>query len=309
MKIKVGQVGIGTWGQNHCQLLAGMPDVELVGLHDINFKRCGATAQDFGTKEFQELLLLIEKVDALVITAPTHQHFDIAHRALENQRHVFVEKPICAQVEHAKTLVELAKKHDLILQVGHIERFNPAFRALNGIPLVPGYLDARRLSPYSPRGNDVSVILDLMIHDLDIIQALVKSAPASVQATGFSVMSPTTDFANARIRFANGTVTNVTASRISDRKFRKITMVEEGRQWEIDFLTRETRQFLGDGNLARSFLSNTGNLPNNPLLDELQSFFDCVRNCTKPEVDGVEGLKALELAEVIADSIDREKNE
>ncbi|MFQ5650774.1 MAG: Gfo/Idh/MocA family protein [bacterium] len=311
LKIKVGQIGIGTWGKNHCQLLAEMPEVALVGLHDIHVNRCGRSAQDYGTREFENLPALLEQIEALVVTASTPQHFEITHLALSKGVHVFVEKPICTTVAEARTLVELAERQGLVLQVGHIERFNPAFRVLRGEPLEPLYVECRRLAPFSARSSDISVVLDLMIHDLDLLQTVVASPHANIVATGLTVCSPGTDFANARIEFENGCVANVTASRVAESKVRQMDIFQRDSGFRLDFLSRRATKFSLNGRsqprhlVALSAAQHAHAGEQNLLQVELEAFLGCVRNSARPEVDGLNGLEALALAQEIMRQIEQ----
>ncbi len=305
MIIKVGQVGIGTWGRNHCTLLSNMPDVKLCGLHDINFKRCGKTAQDFGALEFRRLDELIAHCDALFVTAPTRQHFEFAKMALSADKHVFLEKPMCAASSEARDLVQLARERGLVLQVGHIERFNPAFQALAEMQPAPRYIEAQRLAPYSPRGGDTSVVLDLMIHDLDLVQHLVNAPVAEVAATGMAVRSTNIDFANAYIRFENGCVANLTASRISESKVRKMNVFEPHVSYSLDFIKRAFREIPYNGSKVRQSDALEQAQKRNLLLDEIEAFLYAIRNSAKPVVDGSEGLRALHLAETVIQEIER----
>ncbi len=301
MDIKVGQVGIGTWGKHHCELLSRMPGVELVGLYDLNVKRCGKTASDYGTREFGSLQALLQAVEAVIITAPTPRHYEIAMESLAAGKHAFVEKPVCTAPDEAGRLAVEADRKGLVLQVGHIERFNPAFRSVLDHLDSPVYIEAHRLAPYSSRGTDVSVVLDLMIHDLDLVLSLVDAEPGDVSASGMAVHSPTPDFANARIRFTNGCVANLTASRVAELKRRQMTVHESHACFHLDFIARSAIKwdYQADGPAdASSILTASSQNPfdENLLENELSSFLQCVRNGAKPMVDGFEGMLALKLA-------------
>ena len=309
MEIKVGQVGVGTWGRYHCELLSKMDGVELVGLYDINTKRCGKTAADYGTREFSSLEELLDNVEAVVVTAPTEKHYDISRQAVVLGKHLFVEKPICDSVADAEDLVRLASQHGVVLQVGHIERFNPAFRAACLNVVSPAYIEVHRLAPYSTRGIQASVVMDLMVHDLDLILKLVGQEVVGVEATGFTRYSAATDFANARLNFAGGCVANVTASRISEVKRREMEIRDAQGVLHLDFVDRRARRIPLAGQPGAAGV--TGDLVDplrasqeNLLQNELVSFFDCLRNGRKPGVDGFEGLEALKLAAKVQTRID-----
>lgn len=301
-KLRIGQVGVGAWGKNHCEILARMPDVNLVGLHDLHFERCGKTAGDFDTREFDDLRELLEAVDALVVTAPTAQHYDLARRALEHGKHVFVEKPMCAAVAEAEQLVGLSRDNNLVLQVGHIERFNPAFQAILNTTLAPIFVETRRLAPFSPRGTDISVVADLMIHDLDLIVQLLGFQVAKIDAIGLAAASDKIDFAHARLLFENGSVASLTASRVAATKLRTMEIFEQHQHYKLDFLEHRTiKRAYPDGvpggsSEPGSVISSNNSLDYNPLTQELQAFIHAVNTSKQPAVSGLDGLRALKLA-------------
>lgn len=302
MRLKVGQVGVGSWGQFHCELLSRMPEVDFVGVFHIKSKILGKTAGDYGTREFIALNELLDHVDALVITASTRQHFTIAYQALSKDVHVFVEKPICLSIADADKLVGEAEARGLVLQVGHIERFNPAFRALHEVLESPTYIEAFRSGSYSPQNSKVSVVFDLMVHDLDLILGLVSSTVLSVQGNVQAIVSHEPDFANARVVFKNGCVANVTASRLSKKKVRRLSLLDCGAFYELDLVERSAFRTIGNGKacVQESLIPDTdGVLSVNPLRLELQAFIGSVANKTAPVVDGHAGREALRLATMI----------
>ena len=307
-KIRAGVVGVGSLGQWHARIYSEMPDVELVGVYDADKKRAKEIADRYGSIPFRTMEALADAAEALSIVVPTDKHRAVAGMAIEKGRHVLVEKPIAASTREAEEMVELAQKHGVILQVGHVERFNPVLAVANPGKQQPLYIEALRIAPYPPprfgllpRGTEVSVILDLMIHDLEIILHLVQSPVVDIRAVGVPILSKTEDISNVRLRFANGCVANVTASRISMEKQRKI------------------RMFLPDSYVSLDYQEQTGKIlrkkmlgiakeeipihKGEPLALELRAFADCVRNRSEPVVSGEHAAEALKLAVAICQSI------
>ena len=316
-KIRVGVAGVGSLGQWHAriysELAAEMPDVEFAGVFDPDAKRAAEIAERYHTRPFASLDDLAAAADALSIVVPTDKHRAIAGRAIELGKHVLVEKPIAASTQEAEELVHLANERRVILQVGHVERFNPVLSVVNPSKNHPLYVEAIRIAPYPPprfgllpRGTEVSVILDLMIHDLEVILHLVRSKVVEIHAVGVPVLSKSEDIANVRLRFANGCVANVTASRISMEKQRKIRMFLPDAYVSLDYQEQT-------GKVLRKKLLGIEkkDIPihkGEPLALELRSFVDCVRNHSAPVVDGQHAAEALKLAVDIIRSI-REKGQ
>ena len=307
-KIRAGVVGVGSLGQWHARIYSEMPDVELVGVYDADKKRAKEIADRYHTAPLKTLEALADAAEALSIVVPTDKHRAVAGMAIETGRHVLVEKPIAASTQEAEEMVELAQKHGVILQVGHVERFNPVLAVANPGKQQPLYIEALRIAPYPPprfgllpRGTEVSVILDLMIHDLEIILHLVQSPVVDIRAVGVPILSKTEDISNVRLRFANGCIANVTASRISMEKQCKI------------------RMFLPDSYVSLDYQEQTGKIlrkkmlgiakeeipihKGEPLALELRAFADCVRNRSEPVVSGEHAAEALKLAVAICQSI------
>lgn len=307
-KIKTGVLGVGSLGQWHARIYSEMPDVELVGVFDADRKRAQEIADRYHTKAFRTAEELADATEALSIVVPTDKHRLVAGMAIAKGKHVLVEKPIAATTQEAEELVHLAQQKGVILQVGHVERFNPVLSVVNPAKAKPLYVEALRIAPYPPprfgllpRGTEVSVILDLMIHDLEIILHLVQSKVVDIRAVGVPILSKSEDIANVRLRFENGCVANVTASRISMEKQRKIRMFLPDAYVSLDYQEQT-------GKILRKKLLGIEkkDIPihkGEPLALELRSFADCVRNRSEPVVDGEHAAEALKLAVAIVKSI------
>ena len=324
--LPVGVVGVGHLGSLHTKMLTQISAVRLVGVTDIDNARAEKKALEFSTKAFRSVDELLAHVKAIVIATPTSVHFDVARLAIEKNIHVFVEKPITSTVEQARILVEEAKKHRTVIQVGHIERFNPAILALEKYRLNPMFIESHRLAQFNPRGTDIAVVLDLMIHDIDIILSLVRSPVEKIEANGIPVVSDTVDIANARLQFANGCVANVTASRISQKKMRKMRLFQRDAYISVDFSEGLSEVFrlvdvdaeavvptmmLGEIELGASKRKIVYEQPPvkevNALQYELELFADAVRTGKAPLVTGEDGLHALEVAHKIMEKIRQQK--
>ncbi len=317
-KIRVGVVGTGHLGRLHAVLYKNVPDAELYGVYDIDPERAGAVAAEAGCIACADLDSLLQQVDAVNIVVPTTHHFSIAMQALDQGKHLFIEKPITATVAEAEKLVQEARRRNLLIQVGHIERFNQAMRALSSVAVSPGFIESHRLASFNPRGTDVAVVLDLMIHDIDIILSLVRRPVRRIDANGVAVISTETDIANARITFENGCVANVTASRISQNKMRKMRLFERETYISVDFLQGITERFhlvselpendgtglvMGklEGKKTRYVYYDRLNAPEgNALQMELESFVHAIQNGTEPAVTAEEGMQALQVASEIS---------
>ena len=307
-KLRVGVVGVGYLGKFHAEKYENMTDVELVGIVDIDRSKAETAAEKYSTASYFDYRDLAGKVDAVSVVVPTPDHFDISRFFLENNVDVLIEKPMTTTLEQANELIRFAESRELIIQVGHLERFNPAVMALKDIVNKPMFIESHRLSIYQERGTDVSVVLDLMIHDIDIILNFVKSDVISIHAAGIPVVSTHVDIANARLEFDSGCVANVTASRISMRKERKIRLFQRDAYISVDFADREITVITQDGTKADSIIPGMDIkqlcfTQGDALEDELGSFVNAVRQRQAPEVTGQMGRDALEIALSIMNQI------
>ena len=316
--LRIGILGVGHLGKFHLNNWKEIPDVCLVGFYDPDDKNALPVQEKYQLRRYDTATELMDVCDALDIVAPTPFHFELCEMALKKGRHVFVEKPLANTMEEARELVKLAKESNLKFQVGHVERFNPAFLALQNYALNPMFIEVHRLAQFNPRGTDVSVILDLMIHDIDIILHIVKSNVSYIAANGVAVMSDTPDIANVRIEFDNGCVANLTSSRISLKKMRKIRLFQKDAYIGIDFLDKKAEIIQinspGDKNVF-TFDIETNNgtktiaIANpvindgNAILMELTAFKNSILNNTNTAVTVIDGFRAMEVAHQILDKI------
>jgi len=299
-KIRVGVVGVGALGQHHARVYASMPGVLLAGVADLRPGRAEEIAGPLGTRAFSDFRELLGEVDAVSIATPTTLHAKIGEEFLRAGAHVLVEKPISHTLEDADRLIRAAEESGRVLQVGHLERFNPAVRALREIVRRPRFFEAHRMGLFAPRSLDIDVVLDLMIHDLDIISLLVPSAPAKINAVGIAILSGRIDIANARIEFADGCVANITASRVSMEKIRKLRLFQAREYISLDYTRQDVAVFSlsgapgGKGNqiLTRKLEPER----KEPLAEELNAFLVAVRDKGPVACTGAEGRKALDLA-------------
>ncbi len=325
-KLKIGIIGTGHLGKFHLKLLKEIQQADLLGVYDINKETAFKISNEFGTKSFSDLEEMLDNVDAVSIVATTSAHWELIKKAFEKNVHVFVEKPITSTIEQAEEVVEISKNKNLKLQVGHIERFNPALLSLEKYKLKPKFIQTDRLAQFNPRGTDVAVVLDLMIHDIDIILSLVNSDVKSISASGVAVVSDNIDIANARLEFENGAVANVTASRISQKKMRKMRMFQKDAYISVDFDSgisevfrlipnseKKLEHFLtfGEMGVGENKKSVVYEQPEpkkvNALKHELELFVNAVLNNETPLVSGEDGLKALKVAEIIIKKIKEAK--
>jgi predicted dehydrogenase len=314
--LKAGVLGAGHLGKIHLKLINQSKKYELVGFYDPIKENAEKVEKEFGYKSFDTIQDLINAVDVVDIVTPTLSHFDCAKEAIEKGKHVFIEKPITKTVEEADALIELLKKHNVKGQVGHVERFNPAFTAVKDSITTPMFIETHRLAEFNPRGTDVPVVLDLMIHDIDIILSVVNSKVKSVNASGVSVISDTPDIANARIEFENGCVANLTASRISLKNMRKTRFFQRDAYIAVDFFEKATEvvkmkdapEIPGDfdmilqnaeGIKKQIYFENPTIETNNAILDELETFADAINNNTTPIVTLEQGTEALRIAHMV----------
>jgi predicted dehydrogenase len=299
--VRAGVVGVGSLGQHHARVYAELPTSELVGVYDADPGRAAEIAGKHGARAFGSLEELAAEVDAASVAVPTDLHREVAGALLEQNVHLLVEKPIAATTSEAEELVALAAARNLILQVGHIERFNPAFTYLEGVAGNPRFIEAHRLAPYPPardglhpRGTEVSVVLDLMIHDLEVLLHLVRSPVKTIHAVGVSVLSPSEDIANVRLQFENGCVANVTASRISPEAMRKIRVFLDDAYISLDYGQQAGRLFKKTG--AQILQEEVPIEKGEPLAHELAAFVQCVATRDEPVVSGKHAARALSLA-------------
>ncbi len=300
-KVKAGVVGVGHMGREHARVYSLQQETEFVGIYDVDAETGRKISQQYQCRLFDSLEEMIGAVDAVTIATPTHSHFDTAAAFLKAGKHVLIEKPIANTTDEASKLVALADEENLVLQVGHIERFNPVLTALEERLTRPHFIEAHRLSPYPGRSTDIGVVMDLMIHDLEIILHLVRSPVQSVDAVGVTVLSRAEDIANARIRFENGCVANITTSRISPEKMRKIRVFQDDAYLSLDYQKQEGQIYRKEGlQITRESIPV---LKDEPLKRQLQSFIQCVRDSGQPVVSGDHATRALKLAVQICDQI------
>lgn len=306
-KIRCAVVGVGYLGRFHAQKYKLIEDVELVGVADATMARAHEVAAELGVRAFTDHRELVGQVDAVTIAASTKAHFELTRFFLSNGIHVNVEKPMTSTVAEAEELVRLAKAKDLRLQVGHVERFNPALQAARGKLDMPLFIECHRLAPFKPRGVDVDVVLDLMIHDLDVILSLVKSPVRSVSAVGAPVLTQLVDIANARIEFESGTVANITSSRVSQNATRKFRVFQKKQYLSIDFGTGEVNLTAKvgewDGESLPLEFDSWSLEKGDALLAETKAFVEAIRDKKPCVVSGEDGLVAMALAERVRDDI------
>ncbi len=325
-RIKVAVIGVGHLGKEHARVYSQLPDVELVGVVDIDSERGGLVAQRLGVQFFTDMERVADQVSAVSVAVPTSAHYPVASYFLKRKTPVMLEKPLGLSLEEAEKLVELSSTNKVVLQVGHVERFNPALQAIESYPMTPRFIECHRLSAFNFRTKDIGVVLDLMIHDIDVILHLARSPVKKVEAVGTRIISNKEDIANARISFENGCVANLTASRVSFRPMRKIRIFSENTYISLDYEKQEAIIYkkspkltlesinpekLGIKNLADLKSFDFGDLleikhitmnHQEPLKKELESFISCVREGKRPAVSGEEGLRALRVAtEVLKD--------
>lgn len=300
-KIRVGVVGVGHLGQHHARIYSQLSSCKLVGIYDNNSETAQVIAKKVGAKVIGSLEEMASLVDAVSVVVPTIAHRDVAKIFLDLGKDVFIEKPIAETTAQAEELVRLAQEKKCLLQVGHIERFNPVLSYLEKNLTFPKFIEAHRLSPYPGRGTDVSVILDLMIHDIDVILHLVKSPIKSFDAVGVPVLSPSEDIANVRLKFENGCVANITTSRISPEKMRKIRVFSGESYISLDYQNQEGEVYWREnGAIKRDKIPV---IKDEPLKLELAAFVEAVKNRSEPKVSGEQGKRALDIAVAIIQQI------
>ncbi|GET44810.1 Gfo/Idh/MocA family protein [Capnocytophaga felis] len=320
MKLKAGVLGAGHLGKIHLRLLNQSEKYELVGFYDPNLENAQKVSQEFGYQLFNSIEELISACDVVDVVTPTLNHFECAEKIITKGKHLFIEKPIANTVEEAEKIIALAKKYNVKGQVGHVERFNPAFLAVKETITNPMFIEAHRLAEFNPRGTDVPVVLDLMIHDIDVILSVVKSKVKHISASGALVISQSPDIANARIEFENGCVANLTASRISLKNMRKSRFFQKDAYISVDFLEKKVEvvrmkdapEVPGDfdmilqnaeGKKKQIYFENPEISANNAILDELEEFADAIKNDTVPIVTLEQGTEALRIAKQITEKL------
>lgn len=309
-KIRVGVIGVGHMGEYHVQKYKTMSKVDLVGVADTNPARAEEIAQRYGTKAFDHHEELLTRVDGVSLAVPTDSHYQVAKDILTHDVHLLIEKPLTYTLEPADSLISMAHEKDLILQGCLVERFNPAIVKMRSLIDQPVYIEAHRMNPFTVRGTDVDVVLDLMIHDLDIILSMVPAGIKEIQAVGSCMLTESNDIANARIIFENNTVANITASRVSDKVCRQIRVFQDSMHITVDYQKRElcvTKKDHDPGNLCSpGMCSELLTFPDSdPLADQIASFVKSMGNGTRPAVGIPDGRKALEVSLNIIDQIEK----
>ncbi|MHC4307311.1 MAG: Gfo/Idh/MocA family protein [Planctomycetota bacterium] len=328
-KLKAAVIGAGHLGKEHSRIYSEMPEVSLVGVVDTNKDAGEAVAQRCKTRYYSSFKEILDKVDVASVVVPTKSHYGITKELLNNGIHVLVEKPMTGTVSEAEDLIKLGRQNSVILQPGYIERFNPALEAIKKLDVSLKFIECHRLSPFTFRSADIGVVLDLMIHDIDIILYLSKSKVKKIDAVGVNVIANKEDIANARIQFENGCVANITASRVSFEPMRRIRLFSENSYISLDYQKQEALIYkkspkltLKSIDIENKGVSNITELKNfsfgdmlkierikmnnqEPLKKELESFIDCVKNDKQPVVSGEEGIKAIKIADVIREEINK----
>jgi predicted dehydrogenase len=316
--LKVGVFGVGHLGKYHLNNWKEIEGVKLVGFYDPNEANAKEVVAHYGLKRFTDADKLVDNCDIVDVVAPTNFHFELCEKAIRKGKHVFVEKPLANTIEEGKQLVNMVKEANVKMQVGHVERFNPAYLSIKDMQLNPMFIEVHRLAQFNPRGTEVSVILDLMIHDIDIILSLVPSDVKNISASGVAVMTDTPDIANVRMEFNNGCVANLTSSRISMKKMRKMRMFQKDTYMGIDFLNKKTEIIRLKGESDKNAFSFELDTPSgkktiavanpeikdgNAIKMELESFVDSIINNRPTAVSEIDGYLAMQVAHQILDKI------
>ena len=321
-QVNIGVVGVGHLGFHHVEHLTKIKKANLVGIYDLDSKRSNEVSKKFKVQAFESLEHLLSKVDALSIVTPTSTHKIIAEECIKHGKHVFIEKPITTNVDEADHIIKLAEKNSTIIQVGHIERFNPALLALSNLEIKPEYIEVHRMAPFMSRGTDVPVVLDLMIHDIDLVLSFISSKVKDIYANGLSIMTNSVDIANARIKFENGAIANITSSRVAKDRVRKIKIFQQDLYITIDFLAGLTEVYKAmdaneddpdaimsaplvdsDGKHRQIFYEKPAVKKRDALKLELENYVKSVLGIETPMVDAIAGRQALDVAIKIHDKI------
>nr|MBC8147337.1 Gfo/Idh/MocA family oxidoreductase [Bacteroidota bacterium] len=318
---KIGVLGAGHLGKIHIKCIKEIENFELVGFYDPNNENAESVEKEYGIKKYDDINSLIEEADVIDIVTPTLSHYECASLALKASKHVFIEKPVVSTPDEAKKLIELTNEANVKVQVGHVERFNPAFIAASPFFDKPMFIETHRLAIFNPRGTDVPVVLDLMIHDIDIVLSVVKSNIKKINASGVAIVSDTPDIANARIEFDNGCVANLTASRMSMKNMRKSRFFQRDAYISVDFLDKKVEVIklkdeinendpfamiieLGEGKGSKQIIfENPVIAPSNAIKSELESFYHCIINNSNPAVTITDGYYALDIAHKIIEKL------
>ena len=320
-KPKIGILGLGHLGKIHLKLLLDQHDALCIGVFDTNSARCEAMQERFNVHVFNNEEELIRASDGVIIVTPTPSHYSLAKQCLMHSKHVFIEKPLCSKLDEALDLKRLRDQNNCIVQIGHVERFNPAFQSTQAKPIDPMFIECHRLAPFNPRGTDVSVVMDLMIHDLDLILSLVHAEVDKIDATGVSIVSAAPDIANARISFTNGCVVNCTASRVSMKAMRKMRVFQHQNYLSMDFIEKSAERIeLHDtkplhstitpieieGHQSKKYLEYVKTAPteNNAIMEEQANFINAMINGEEIKVPLDDGIRCLDLALKIDQSIE-----
>jgi predicted dehydrogenase len=306
--LRAGVIGVGYLGRFHARIYNDMPGVELVGVVDTDRETADRVAAEYGTTAYYDPMSLLDAVDVVSVVVPTSLHRQVAVPYLEKGVHMLLEKPVASTLEDAQAIIDVANKHSAILQIGHLERFNAGIMALADQVNEPRFIEAHRLGPFVDRATDVDVVTDLMIHDIDIILSLVGEKLTTISATGTPVLTDHVDIANARLEFANGAVANVTASRVSNKKFRRIRVFGRNSYRAINFVDQQLEvAYPGEIPQGQKFpeivYESHSITPTQPLDAELEHFIDVVRRGDTPLVTGEDGMEALRVAMLVTDSI------
>ena len=305
-RLKVGVIGVGHLGQHHARLYSELPDATLVAIADLDPSRGQSIADQYQATYCSDLTSLFSMVDAVSVAVPTSEHYEVVKACLQTGLHVLVEKPITSTIVDGHELVRLAKDNNVVLQVGHVERFNPIVDVIRPYITAPGFIECHRLSPFQPRGTDVDVVLDLMIHDLDMVLSFQLGVVQRVEAVGMAVLTDTIDIANARIEFSQGCVASLTASRVSTGRLRKLRVFQPDKYLTVDYQSREATLHQRIPNNDRGSEIQTQKLQgkeDEPLRRELAAFVQAIRTGTASPIPGEQGVASLELAYHVLEEI------
>ncbi len=323
--LKIGVLGAGHLGKIHIKCLKMIPEFQLVGFYDVDDENALLVSREFDIPAYNSIDRLIDEVDVVDIVTPTVAHFDCASKALKKFKHVFIEKPVVTTLDEAKSLIAISREADVKVQVGHVERFNPAFLSVKDAISKPVFIEGHRLAFFNPRGTDVPVVLDLMIHDIDIVLSVVNSKVKKVFADGVKIVSDSPDIANARLEFENGCVANLTASRISMKNMRKIRIFQQNAYISVDFLEKQSEIIqikdedektianpfamvidLGENRGRKEIVrTNPEAVPVNAIQTELKSFYNSITSDNEPVVNIFDGYYALEVAYMVLEKIQK----
>jgi predicted dehydrogenase len=296
-KVRVGIIGVGYLGTQHARILSYLEEAELKGVADVEFKKALEIGNRHGVAYFQDYRDMLDEIDAAIVATPTSEHYAVSLHLLKEGKHVLVEKPITETVEQGQELVDTAQRNGLVFQVGHLERFNPAVEAVENMISEPKFIEVQRLGSFSARSLDIDVVLDLMIHDLDIIRSLIKDEVKTIRSSGIHVLSDKIDIANARLEFRSGCIATLTASRVHQGKVRKLRIFEPTSYYSIDYIDQDVKVFPLHGGPAE--VKTLKIQKEEPLKKELQNFLLCLLEGRCGKVSGQEGLEALKLARAV----------